>query len=111
MSQSPSQVFTLDINGRPTLVLEAADIEFARGICSVSDFRMDLAGVTSNGVSICPPNALLAVRGATKEEVTAFKRAVGLAPPSDEFTFAFLIKVDRVNLVSIGPTQDTNDSK
>ena len=111
MSQSPSQVFTLDINGRPTLVLEAADIEFARGICSVSDFRMDLTGVTSNGVSVCPLNALLAVRGATKEEVTAFKRAVGLAPPSDEFTFAFLIEVDRVNLVSIGPTQDTNDSK
>jgi hypothetical protein len=51
------------------------------------------------------------VRGATKEEVTAFKRAVGLAPPSDEFTFAFLIEVDRVNLASIGPTQDTNDSK
>jgi hypothetical protein len=112
ISSPPSgQVFTLDISGRPTLVLEAADIEFARGICSLSEFRMDLTNVTSNGLSICPPNALLVVRGATQTEVVAFKRAVSLAPPSDEFNFAFLIKVDRVNLVSFGSTQDTNDSK
>jgi hypothetical protein len=100
-------VFTLDINGRPLLALQARDLEFARGICGVPDFRLDLSGITSDGVPICSADSVFGLRPATKEEVAAFKRAFGLAPPADEFTFAFLTKVDRVEVVTI--TCQTND--
>jgi hypothetical protein len=103
-NRSTGRLFTLDINGRPTLVLEANDIEFARGICSVPDLRSDLAELTSDGVSICSENDRLVVRSATKSEIKAFKRAVERAPPSESPTVAFLIKVDGVRIVTIGPS-------
>src|SRR5438105_1972060 len=74
------------------------DIEFADGVCRVSDFRLEWSEITSGGVAVCPADSAFKLRPATKEEAAAFKRAIGLAPPADDFTFAFLIKVDRVKL-------------
>jgi hypothetical protein len=105
LERTPRKVFTLDINGRPALALQAHDIEFARGICGVSDFRLDLSEITSGGVAVCPADSAFKLRPATKEETAAFKRAIGLAPPADDFTFAFLIEVDRVK----GRTRQTSD--
>jgi hypothetical protein len=108
LEQQEHKIFTLDINGRPTLALQAPNIEFARGMCAVPDFRLDLCEMTSDGVAVCPADSLFELRPATKEEVAAFKRAVGLALPADDFTFAFLIKVDRVKIVAV--TSQTNES-
>jgi hypothetical protein len=38
-----------------------------------------------------------------QEEIAAYKRAVKLAPASDEPTMAFLIKIDGVIVVAVGP--------
>jgi hypothetical protein len=38
-----------------------------------------------------------------QEEIAAFKRAVELAATSDEPTMAFLIKIDGVMVVAVGP--------
>jgi hypothetical protein len=92
----PRKIFTLEIDGKPTLALEAHDIGFARGICALSDFRLDLSEITSGGVTVCPANSEFKLRLATKKEVAAFNRAIALAPREDDFTFVFLIAVDRV---------------
>ncbi|KRR18691.1 hypothetical protein [Bradyrhizobium retamae] len=106
MEQPGRKIFTLDINGRPTLALQAQNIEFARGMCAVPDFRLDLYEITSDGVPICPVDSVFGLRPATKKEVAAFERAVGLAPAADDFTFVMLIKVDRVEVVAITSQAD-----
>jgi hypothetical protein len=107
LEQPPREIFTLDINGRPTLALQAQNIEFARGMCAVPDFRLDLSEITSDGVPVCPADCVFGLRPATKEEIAAFNRAVGLAPSADDFTFVILIKIDRVKVVAIA--RQTND--
>jgi hypothetical protein len=68
---------------------------------------LDLSEITSNNVPVCPADSVFGLRPSTKKEVAAFERAIGLAPAADDFTFAFLIKVDRVKVVAI--TRQTND--
>jgi hypothetical protein len=97
------QIFTLEINGRPTLVFEAMDLAEASEICLDADLRSDLRALTSDGIPICGEDTTLSPRPATQEEIAAFKHAVELAPTSDEPTMAFLIKIDGVMVVAVGP--------
>ena len=97
------QIFTLEINGRPTLVFEAMGLAEASGICLDADLRSDLRALTSDGIPICAEDANLSPRPATQEEIAAFKHAVELAPTSDEPTMAFLIKIDGVMVVAVDP--------
>jgi hypothetical protein len=99
----PSQIFTLEINDRPTLVFEARGLAEACEICCDADLRSDLSALTSDGIPICVEDATLSPRQAVQEEVAAFKRAVELAPTSDEPTMAFLIKIDGVMVVAVDP--------
>ena len=98
-----SQIYTLEINGRPTLVFEAIGLAEACEICLDADLRSDLMALTSDGIPICPEGATLGPRPATQQEIAAFKHAVKLAPTSEEPTMAFLIKVDGVLVVAVGP--------
>jgi hypothetical protein len=99
----PSQIFTLEIDGRPTLVFEATEFAEATRICLDADLRSDLRALTSDGIPICTESAMLNPRPAVEEEVTAFERAVKLAPASDEPTMAFLVKIDGVIVVAVDP--------
>ena len=97
----PPRIFTLDIDGRPTLVFEATGMAEAREICIDPDFRSDLGALTSEGVAVCGKGATLTPRPAMQDEIAAFQRAVGLAPASDEPTMTFLIKVDGVMVIAV----------
>lgn len=99
------QVFVLDIDHRPTLAFEAPDHEQAREICRDADLRADLVTLTSDGAPICAPNSTLVPRAAAPEEIAAFQHAVGQAPASDQPTMAFLVKIDGIMVVSVGPDQ------
>jgi hypothetical protein len=98
----PHQIFTLEINGKPTLVFEAMGLAEACEICLEADLRSDLSALTSDGIPICAENATLSPRPATQGEIAAFRRAVELAPPSEEPTMAFLIKIDGENAGEFG---------
>jgi hypothetical protein len=99
----PRQIFTLEINGKPTLVFEAMGLAEAYEICLEADLRSDLSALTSDGIPICAGNATLCPRAAAQEEIAAFRRAIELTPPSKELTMAFLIKIDGVVVVGVGP--------
>jgi hypothetical protein len=99
----PPRIFTLEIDGRPTLVFEATGLAEAREICVDPDFRSDLGALTSEGVAIYARGATLTPRPAGQAEIAAFQRALGLAPASDEPTMAFLIKVDGVVVIDVDP--------
>jgi hypothetical protein len=99
----PSQIFTLEIDGIPTLVFEATELAEATQICLDADLRTDLRALTSDGIPICTENATLKPRPAVQEEVVAFERALKLAPASDEPTMAFLVKIDGVIVIAVDP--------
>lgn len=97
----PLKIFTLEIDGRPTLAFEATGLAEAREICRDADLRIDLGALTSDGIPICAEDATVVPRSAVQEEIAAFERAVKLAPTSDEPTMAFLIKIDGVMVVAV----------
>jgi hypothetical protein len=99
----PSQVFTVDINGKPTLVFEASGFAEACETCLDAELKSNLRALTSDGAPICAKDAILNPRSATPNEIAAFQRAVSLAPASDEPTMAFLIKIDGVIVVDVDP--------
>jgi hypothetical protein len=99
------QVFVLDIDRKPTLAFEATGLAAAQEICRDPDLRTDLIALTSDGAPVCAPNSTLTSRVATQEEIAAFRHAVGQAPASDQPTMAFLVKIDGVMVVAVGPEQ------
>jgi hypothetical protein len=103
--RGPLQLFTLEINGRPTLVFEAMEFAEAGEISLDPDLRSDLRTLTADGIPICPLDATFSPRPATQEEIVVFERAVELAPASEEPTIAFLIKLDGVMVLAVGARQ------
>lgn len=97
------EIFVLDVDGRPTLAFEACDPAEAQEICCDADLRTDLVALTSDGAPVCTPGSTLVARAAAQEEIAAFRHAAGRAPPSDQPTMAFLIGIDGVTVVAIGP--------
>ena len=107
-SQAPGgslAVFVLDIDGRPTLAFEADDVAEAQEICGASELRADLAALTSDGVPLCAPHSTFSLRQAVREEIATFRHAVARAPASDQPTMTFLVKIDGVVVVTVGPEQ------
>ena len=100
------QVFALDIDRRPTLAFEATGLAEAHEICRDADLRTDLSALTSDGVPVFGPSSTLSPRMAAQEEIAAFRHAVERAPASDQPTMTFLIKIDGVMVVAVGPERD-----
>lgn len=99
------QVFVLDVDRRPTLAFEARDLAEAQEISGDADLRTDLMALTSDGTPVCAPGSTLIPRAASSDEIAAFRHALAQAPASDEPTMTFLIKIDGVMVVTVGPDQ------
>jgi len=94
MSVTFSRVFTLEVDGRPTLTFEAKGLKLAREICKELWLRDDLTSLRSNGVALATVRSKLSVRPATADEIAVFEQA---APePSDDMVLAYLIELDGV---------------
>lgn len=98
-----TSIFTVEIDGKPTLVFDATSDAEAAGICALPEFRADLTEVTSNGAALCSAASVLTVRRAHAPETVAFREAVAKAEPSDGPTMAFLIPIDGVVVTMVDP--------
>ena len=94
MNDAFSRVFTLEVDGKPTLAFEASRTGEAQEICKEAWLRDDLIVLSSGGVPICGDRSKLSVRPATDEEVVIYEQAVEVAKPSDDMVLAFLIELD-----------------
>ena len=61
-------IFTLEINGRPTLALQAKKHRDAERLCEHDRLRTELSTITSGGTPLCDASATMKVRLATAEE-------------------------------------------
>jgi hypothetical protein len=89
-----SRVFTLEVDGRPTLAFEASGTRQAQQLCKESWFLNDLTFLRSNGVPLGTVGSKLSVRLATPEELTVFEKAVESAKLSEDMVMAYLIDLD-----------------
>jgi hypothetical protein len=89
-----SRVFTLEVDGRPTLAFEASHIEESQEICNEAWLRDDLTVLSSEAVPLCGDRSKLSVRPATDDEVALYEQAAEAAKPSDDLVLAFLIELD-----------------
>jgi hypothetical protein len=89
-----SQVFSLEVDGKPTLAFEAKNTMEARQLCKEPWLRADLSSQKSNGIPLCDSNSKLSVRRASVEEATVFSQAAASAKPSDDLVLAYLVELD-----------------
>lgn len=97
------KIFTLEIDGRPILVFDAASIEEAQGICGLPEFRADLGELKTQGAPLFGDVAKFAARNATAGEVASFNHALELAVSSEGPTMAFLVPVDGILVTVVQP--------
>jgi hypothetical protein len=94
VKDSFSQVFTLEVDGRPTLSFVADCSKEAQEICKRAWLRDDLSGLSSGGVPICVSQSRLSVRSATGEETAIFEQAAEIARPTNDMVLAYLVELD-----------------
>ena len=88
-------VFTVEINGTPTVALQAKRHQEAEQFCEQDGLRADLSTFTSHGVPLWDANADMKVRLATLTEADLYRKATKSNPPSDKFAVVYLVHLDR----------------
>ena len=85
-------LFTLEINGRPTLAFQAKRHKDAESLCEQENFRADLSGLTSNRTPLWDVQATMKIRLSNAEEATIYRRATESIIATDYLVY--LINID-----------------
>jgi hypothetical protein len=84
-------VFTIEINGRPTLALQAKRHRDAERLCEHGQLRTKLSTITSHGTPVCDASATMKLRLATAEEAALYRRASQSTEPSSDTHIVYLV--------------------
>ena len=87
-------VFTIEINGRPTLALQAKRHKDAEHLSEHGRLRTTLSTITSHGTPLCDASATMKVRLATAEEAALYRRATQSTDPSIDTNVVYLVDLD-----------------
>jgi hypothetical protein len=89
-----ARAFTLEVDGRPTLIFEARNTREAQELCKEAWLRSDLSTQKSDGVALCDDKSKLTVRLADSEEAIIFSQATAVANSSGDLVLAYLVDLD-----------------
>ena len=102
-------MFTLEINGTPIVVTNAAENE-ARELLESEDFKEDLRSLTAEGRPLWDGSSPLTIRPASEDEIDAFDEALNDEDYEDEDpTDDDDDPIDVVFLVEIDDTDEGED--
>jgi hypothetical protein len=87
-------IFTLEVDGKPTLAFEAKRYSEAEAICGDEELRAKLRLLKSGDIPICGDNAVLAVRLAHPDEAAFYRQAVGASRSTDDLRLVYLVQLD-----------------
>ena len=90
-----SLIFTIEVDGKPTVTFEARQLREAVELCKEEWLRADLNVLSSNGVPLCGIGSKLRARMANEFE-RADEEAAQQTYPTDEILFAYLVELDGV---------------
>jgi hypothetical protein len=90
-----SRIFTLEVDGRPTLAFEASGTKQAKEICRESWLLDDLSSLTSSGERLRTSKSKLSVRLASPDEASIFSLAANtMEDASDDMVLVYLVNLD-----------------
>lgn len=94
MPPSLGLIFTVEVDGRPTVAFEAKQPREAAELSKEAWFRADLTTLNSNGEPICGIASKLRARIATETERAAYREAAQSAEASDDILLVYLVELD-----------------
>jgi hypothetical protein len=95
-------IFTIEVDGRPTVSFEARQLREASELCQEEWFRSDLNALSSNGEPICKVGSKLKARVANETERAKYRDGAQEVEVSDDIVMVYLIDLDLPS-VTIGP--------
>lgn len=87
-------VFTIEVDGKPTLTFEAMRYSEAEAITRGEGLRARLSLLKSADVPVCGNNAVLDVRLAHPDEAVLYRLAADASPSTDNLMLVFLVDLD-----------------
>jgi hypothetical protein len=87
-------IFTIEVDGKPTLAFKAKRYSEAEAICGDEGLRAKLSLMKSGDVPICGDNALLNVRLARPDEAAFYRQPAGVSQSADDLMRVYLVEVD-----------------
>ena len=87
-------VFTIEIDGKPTLAVQAKRHHEVEAFCEQDWLRADLTALTSIGRPLYDPGATMHVRLARSEELAIYRQATQATKSSDDMNVVYLVDVD-----------------
>ena len=93
MNLSPGLIFTIEVDGRPTVTFEGKGREAAE-LCREEWFRADLNALNSNGEPVCGIGSKLTARIANEVEKGVYLEAAKEAQASDDILLVYLVELD-----------------
>jgi hypothetical protein len=95
MRNHVSAIFTIDVDGKPTVVFEANGWQEARELSREEWFRADISVQTSCGIPLGVATSELRARYARPEEIAFFQRhRDALQSKPDDLELVYLIELD-----------------
>jgi hypothetical protein len=87
-------IFTIEIDGKPTLAFEAKRHSEADAICGDKMLRAKLGLLKAGDVPLCDDNAMLDVRLAHPDEASHYRQAAGASHSTADITLVYLVDLD-----------------
>jgi hypothetical protein len=87
-------IFTIDVDGEPTIVFEAKRFREAAELCSEQWLRDDLCALKSNDLPLCGVGSKLKARKSNEAEIAVYREAVQVSNSGDEIFLAYLVETD-----------------
>ncbi|MBR1233660.1 hypothetical protein JQ611_16590 [Bradyrhizobium sp. AUGA SZCCT0182] len=89
-------IFTIDVDGKPTVAFEARQFREAAELTKEVWFRTDLTKLSSNGEPVCGIGSKLKARIATESERGVYRQAVQEAEATDDILLVYLVELDAI---------------
>jgi hypothetical protein len=87
-------IFTIEVDGKPTLAFEAKRYSEAEAICGDEELRATLSLLKSGGVPLCGDKSLLDVRLAHPDEAAVYRQAADASQSNDGLLLVYLVELD-----------------
>jgi hypothetical protein len=87
-------IFTIEVDGKPTLAFKAKRYSEAEAICGDEELRTELSLLKSGNVPVCGDNALLDVRLAHPDEAAFYRQAADALQSNDDLLLVYLVELD-----------------
>lgn len=97
-SRRSGAIFTIAVDGRPTIAFEANRFREAQELCKEEWLRVDLGTLSSNGFPLWSEGAKLTVRWATEEETRIYEAAEKSVQATEDLVLAYLVELDGPSL-------------